>query len=40
MFFFIFSCLLLALSINEASRQLVGFDVMSHKSEVFVDVSE
>ena len=30
MFFFKIRCLLLALSPNEASRQLIGFDVMSH----------
>ena len=30
MFFFIFCCLLLVLLANEASRQLVGFNVMSH----------
>ena len=30
MYFFIICCLLLILSPNKASRQLVGFDVMSH----------
>ena len=30
MYFFIICCLLLVLSLNKASRQLVGFDVMSH----------